>query len=96
MWGVDKDGALLTVACDVCGRVLHDDEDTLPDKGTDGTYNWCSSEHTAEFMAGVAAWHEYEAVHAANKEKESLERFYAIVREAVADELAAMRKAGKL
>ena len=82
--------------CDVCGRVLHDGEDTLPDKGTDGKHHWCSTEHTAEFMAGVAAWHEFEKVHAAQVEKESLERFLRIVREVVNDEIEVMRRQGRL
>jgi hypothetical protein len=87
MFGANKKGALRIVPCSVCGRLLHDEEDELPDKGTDGKFYWCSTEHTAEFMAGVEAWNEFEVENAKQVHEESLRRFAQIVREAVREEL---------
>lgn len=93
---VYDDGTIDYPYCDVCGRVLHADEELLPEKDGDGDHHWCSIEHSPEFMASILAYREFELVEAERVKEASLQRFLDIVRETVNDEIAQLRKAGKL
>lgn len=90
------DGSVDYPYCDVCGRVLHDGEDLLPDKDSDGKSHWCSVEHSPEFMAGILAYAEYEAVEANQMAEANAAGLQQLIRDTVATELARLREAGKL